>query len=106
MIRTVNRKDKTTALALKSAMLGLLVGVNWLDEAIAADMTAAQVVEKLGQSMTAAEKQQLVQELDSVIKATQAGTAVSPVTQEALGNQLAELAQATGLSEAELMEIL
>lgn len=106
MIRAINVKDQTASLALKSATLGLLLGVNWLEEAIAAGMTATEVVNKIGATLSADEQKKLVQELDSVIKAAQTGQSVNPISQDALAQQLAELAQAAGISQAELMELL
>jgi len=43
LIRAANRKDKNSSIALKSALLGLLIGVNWLEEAAAAELTAVQI---------------------------------------------------------------
>jgi VCBS repeat-containing protein len=107
LIRAANRKDQTSSIALKSALLGLLVGVNWLEEAAAAELTAAQIVERIGASLTAAQKAELVQEINAVIQASQsAGFAANSLTQEQLAKELAVLAKASGVSQEELMNML
>ncbi len=102
LLKALNNSGRGNDAVAKAAVIGLLFGMGWVQEASAAGLTPEQLVQKIASKLTGAEQQALVAEIQAVMAAPEVTTA----TADALAAKLTPLAVDAGLSEAELLKML
>lgn len=102
LLKSLKNKGTSSDVASRAALLGLLLGVNWVSEANAADLTADELVARIGEKMTAAQKAALVAEIEAVLATPELAAEAT----DELAAKLAELAMEAGVSEKELLAML
>ena len=101
LLNALKKSGRNDALG-QAAVLGLVFGMGWVQDASAAGLTPEQLVQKLGANLSAAQQQALVADVQQVL----ASSEVSAASADALAAKLVPLANEAGLSEAELQAML
>lgn len=110
LIRLVNSIQKSgkgrVSPHLNAAVLGLMFGAGWIQEAVAQSLTSQQLVEKLAVKLSSVDKKVLVDAIDAVLTAQAKGIDLSIEAMDKLASQLMPLATEAGITQDQLMALL